>query len=240
VSGSKVEQSSRKITPLSKKRRLIIYAALIEFRKLRNGGLNMKKMIIAAALATGLGLSLTGASAGTLTFQDVTFTTNVTSVADGTFTLTIDNLLTGATGNWANVNYFSAFDVRDAGGAITGGTATYLGNLTVGQLGTQVSGSGADCQNGGAGALCFDLPNVQITDHMVFNIDLAGGPFTLGALDAIHLRVAFLVNQNDTTPTGSLLSQDIPGPIVGAGLPGLLMACGGLIALARRRRQQVA
>jgi hypothetical protein len=32
----------------------------------------------------------------------------------------------------------------------------------------------------------------------------------------------------------------VPGPVVGAGLPGVVAACGGLLALARRRRRQIA
>jgi hypothetical protein len=36
----------------------------------------------------------------------------------------------------------------------------------------------------------------------------------------------------------SISAAAIPGPIVGAGLPGLVVACGALIALARRRRRQ--
>src|SRR5262249_18575184 len=51
-------------------------------------------------------------------------------------------------------------------------------------------------------------------------------------------------------PAGCLVSNDgpdsflafvqVPGPVVGAGLPGLVMACGALAGLARRRRQKQA
>ena len=43
-----------------------------------------------------------------------------------------------------------------------------------------------------------------------------------------------------TTVTFSATTVAVPGPVLGAGLPGLVAACGGLLALGRRRRKQVA
>jgi hypothetical protein len=50
------------------------------------------------------------------------------------------------------------------------------------------------------------------------------------------------LNGETTTNAGSCTSTfftNVPAPIVGAGLPGLVMACGGLVALARRRQQKI-
>jgi hypothetical protein len=62
---------------------------------------------------------------------------------------------------------------------------------------------------------------------------IASGPLSLYYWDS-----------NDGDNFGSIAvtvnADPVPGPIVGAGLPGLLMALGGLLVLSRRRRNQTA
>ena len=48
-----------------------------------------------------------------------------------------------------------------------------------------------------------------------------------------------VTHQGPFNASFSLTGESVPGPIAGAGLPGLILACGALLAFARRRRRQL-
>jgi len=73
-------------------------------------------------------------------------------------------------------------------------------------------------------------------DWTLSTVSLAG----LASTDRILFHAVWN-NASDGGESFFLVSASaVPGPIVGAGLPGLIMACGGFLALARRRRSNIA
>jgi hypothetical protein len=98
--------------------------------------------------------------------------------------------------------------------------------------------------------LALDGLSGPVTDGAT--LTLPGGALiaTLSSSDNNLHSISFvpvesLVVQDDigVGPGGIVTSvhksfSQVPGPIAGAGLPGLVAACGGLLALARRRRRQ--
>ena len=65
----------------------------------------------------------------------------------------------------------------------------------------------------------FDLSNVNIGDRLLFRASWSGA--------------------SDGGESFYIVPVQVPGPIVGAGIPGVIAACFGLFALQRRRRSLV-
>ena len=81
-------------------------------------------------------------------------------------------------------------------------------------------------------------PNINDLHFSVTNATIAGLT-TANSLGNIFVADILCGQTGCTGLTGPVDVSSVPGPIVGAGLPGLVMACGGLLALARRRRKLV-
>jgi hypothetical protein len=114
-------------------------------------------------------------------------------------------------------NPFSAFSTADT--ANPGGAPTGF-NVFVANIGTQTE---------------LSLMNSTMVDNLNGGV-VAGAEIT--AFSTFGTEAPTTIS---TAPSGVLMqtaSVSVPGPIVGAGIPGLVTACIGLVGLARRRRQR--
>jgi hypothetical protein len=178
---------------------------------------------IAAAAAMAFG---TPASANSVLFQDVLFTT---SVAGSVLTLSIDNAL-NAGGDWTDIEYLGAFGLKNLGSVTS---VTSINPADVNWSVNELNANG--CEGGGQG-FCFTAipsPGIALANHMEWDITFAGGVLN-GSLP--HLKVQFLdANGNKE---GSLMSVDVPAIPEPETYAMMLAGLGLLGFVARRRRQQ--
>jgi hypothetical protein len=88
--------------------------------------------------------------------------------------------------------------------------------------------------------ISFTLTDTSGTWASASNV-LTPNASSFGAEAAAHIFVCSGTGTACTTGTDALATgfASTPGPILGGGLPGLVMACSGLVALARRRRKLI-
>jgi hypothetical protein len=200
-----------------------------------------------ATVALGAGLAFAGTNpASADTTYDLTFT-NSTDIGTGPFATVVVSLTnsTHATVTYTADAGYSLVDtnIADANVNATSWTISGFTGYTLTPTSNIDSGSGnvdgfkvlnQTTTNGPANTLLSAVSFV-LTDTSGTWADSASVLAANAQGFAVAAHVAFDANCALGVACTGFVS--VPGPLTGAGLPGLIAACGALIALARRRRR---
>jgi hypothetical protein len=228
-----------------------------KYRGLKGGGqdiMNGLSLVIAAA-TVGLAATVNSASADNVFIgYSVNGGATITQIASGTGSASINmalgsftvDFLSGAVGVFPDLLLSNSLNiagsipgtldiyVTETNVPLAAGTYNFLSDFTTNVTGMTVTES-TYFDNADGKFTTSNLLGTELFNPPGLGVGSSSNSGSVGGAFSVTERFSLSGSGTDN----STIDFAVPGPILGAGLPGAIVACGALLALARRRRNSI-